>query len=161
MRDIVYMSCVLLLFVLLAAEFPDLSRCGRSAAAGSASFASFVVLPSDVYAACLESARTSWQVGSGVKPRASIGSLDAGIPLLADFLPPPEEPRFADVGMGGSPLGAAEIETYSLRPASLGRDMPEFAQRSAAGGAAPASGGFSLEEMLSFGNMGQMKEKSK
>ena len=165
MRDVVYMSGILCLFAMLAAEFPEFPPAGPEVSRGVESFASFVELSPEAHALCLESAKMSWRIGGVARPRASIGSLDAGIPLLTDFLPPLDGPRFADVAVSGNPLAAADIGTYSLRPASLGRDMPEFAQKPAGAtsgaGSASATAGFSREDMLSLENMHKMKEMVK
>ena len=158
MRDAIHIACLFAFFLLLAADFPGGLADPCQAPARQPAFASFVELPPSVHAAYLESARTMWQVRNASRRRPVIGSLDSGIPLLADGLPPRDRAVFADIEIPAMPAGPADIGAYSLVPASEGADIPAFSTRPAGQGAAGDAGRFSRQDMLSIDNYGKTKE---
>ena len=158
MRDVLYIFCLFVFFMLLAADFPGGLASPCQAPGRQPAFASFVELSQSVHAVCLESARTTWQVRNGSRRRPVIGSLDSGVPLLFDSLPPREGVVFADVEMSAMPVGPVEIGTYSLIPASEGFDSPAFSTRPARQDAEDAAETFSMKDMLSVDNYGKIKE---
>ena len=163
MRDMLYISCLFACFLLLAAQFPSNMEGKRTAGGNQAAYASFVELPSSVHASCLEAAKTTWQVRSGSRGRTVIGSLDAGIPLLADSFPPMERPALADIEVSFMPAGPADVCVYSLLPSSEGVDSPAFSMRSThSGGKNSADDGssppFTKADMLSVDGFKKLKE---
>ena len=163
MRDALYISGLFAFFLLLAADFPARLAEISPAAERQRAFASFVELPPATHAACLESARTIWQVRSGSRGRPVIGSLDSGVPLLTDCLPPRESAVFGDIEIPSMPLGPADVGAYSLLPATEGADVPAFGARppdsgARKGGSAGATAPFPADEMLSVDRYGKLKE---
>ena len=157
MRDILYITGLFAAFLALAMDFPQkLAEERRDRPVPS--FASFVELSPSVHAACLELARTSWQVRSGSMANPVIGSLDSGIPLLSDSLPPAAKVEFREIAVPALPVGRADMEDYSLLPATSGADSPAFATRPsgpAEDGAGPA---FPRQEMISVETSRKLKE---
>ena len=163
MRDAFYIFGLFAFFLLLAADFPAQLAEDRPLPARKSTFASFVELPPSVHAAYLESARTTWQVRSGSRGRPVIGSLDSGVPLLTDSLPPREKVVFGVIEIPDMPVGATDIGAYSLVPATGGADSPVFCARPANSCAPGDSGGdasapFRRSDMLSIDNYGKLKE---
>ena len=158
MRDVLYIFSLFAFFLLLATDFPGGLATPCPPPVRPAAFASFVELPPSVHAAYLESARTTWQVRNGLRLRPVIGSLDSGVPLLADGLPPRDGVVFADVEIPAMPVGAADIGSYSLMPASEGADIPAFSVRPAGHDAPIPTETFSRKDMLSIDNYGKIKE---
>lgn len=164
MRDILYIFGLFAFFLLLAADFPEgmAERCAASEP--RAAFASFVELPPAMHAACLESARTTWQVRNGSRGRPVIGILDSGIPLLTDHLPPRENVVFKDIEIQSKPVGPTDISVYSLMPATEGVNSPAFETRSISDSAvvkevgASAKAPFPDDEMLSTDRYRKLKE---
>ena len=162
MRDVLYITGLLAAFMLLTMDFPS-ELAVRHLDSPSPAFASFVELPTSVHAAYLESARTSWQVRSGSRGNPVIGSLDSGIPLLADCIPAREKVEFKEIETAALPAGQVDVGEYALMPVSEGVDNPVFSTRPAAvdGGDAVAedeSKPFSRQEMLSVEAFRKIKE---
>ena len=129
MRDILYILCLFAFFLLLAADFPMALAKVHEVPRQRAAFATFVELSPSVHAACLESARTTWQVRSGSRGRPVIGSLDSGIPLLTSFLPQQEKVVFGDIEISSVPIGSVDVGVYSLLPATESMDNPILSTR--------------------------------
>jgi hypothetical protein len=160
MRDALYIVGLMVAAFVLAADFPAGIAGVRQEAAPRAAFASFAELTPSVHAACLEAAKTSWQVRSGSRARPLIGSLDAAVPLLDATIPPGEKVVFADMPITDSPLAAPPVDVYSLMPRSVGADCPRLTSRpmrtdSAADGAALP---FPKDDMLSLESFTKLKE---
>lgn len=162
MRDILYIIGLLAAFMLLAFDFPSKisEKCPERI---QVPFASFVELSPSMHAAYLESARTSWQVRSGSKGGPAIGSLDSGIPLLADCLPAQADVEFMEIETAVLPVGQVDVGEYSLMPLSEGFDDPRFSSRPAAVAANDAdsrdeSKPFSRSDMLSVDSFRKIKE---
>ena len=160
MRDLLYIAGLMAAICILAADFPVSVVDGLGCDCVQTPFASYVELSPSVHAACLESARTSWQVRSGSRGRPVIGSLDSGIPLLTDSLPAREKVEFRRMGVSVLPVGPANVEVYSLLPGSEGSDISVFSSRpqgvvpdDCAKGAA-----FPKDEMLSVDQFRKLKE---
>ena len=163
MRDMLYISCLFAFFLLLAADFPMESAKTCPTPVRHPAFASFVELSPSVHAACLESARTIWQVRSGSRGRPVIGSLDSGIPLLTEFLPPREKVMFADVEITPMPTGPVDVGVYSLLPASESADNAVYSTRPAKTAPEKDQGKdtsvpFSKKDMLSVDQFRKLKE---
>ncbi len=160
MRDALYMTGLLVAVFVLAADFPVGVASIRRKAAPHIVFASFAELSPSVHAACLEAAKTSWQVKSGSRARPLIGSLDAAVPLLNATVPSGEKAVFDDVSVTDSPLGTPQVEVYSLMPESAGTDSSRFAVRPVRAGDAAddASDAFSKDDMLSLESFSNLKE---
>lgn len=158
MRDALYIFCLFVLFLLLAADFPDGLATTCPPPVRHAAFASFVELPSSLHAAYLESARTTWQVRNGSWRGPVIGSLDSGVPFLAESLPPREEVVFAGIEIPVMPAGPIDVGTYSLMPTSEGVDNPTFSTRPSEQGELGVQEPFSRKDMLSIDNYGKIKE---
>ena len=162
MRDILYITGLFAAFLALAMDFPQkLAEERRDRPVPS--FASFVELSPSVHAACLELARTSWQVRSGSRGRPVIGSLDSGIPLLTEFLPPREKVMFADVEITPMPAGPVDVGVYSLLPASESADNAVYSTRPAKTAPEKDQGKdtsvpFSKKDMLSVDQFRKLKE---
>lgn len=159
MREIFYITGLMAAISLLALDFPvGVSGLVHEVRANPP-FASYVELSPSVHAACLETAKTSWQVRSGSRGRPVIGSLDSGVPLLTDALPPMTKVVFREIGDGDSPLGPIDTDVYSLMPGTEGSDIPSFAVRPQdvkdAGG---NRAGFTKDDMLSVENFRKLKE---
>ncbi|MBO5941503.1 MAG: hypothetical protein J6R18_09950 [Kiritimatiellae bacterium] len=161
MRDVLYIACLFLAAAVLSMDFPVEAAKIWTDSHSPSPFASYVELSPQVHAACIESARTSWQVRSGSKGRPSIGSLDSGVPLLSESLPPRETIVFRRKENLSSPVGPVRTEVYSLMPLTSGADIEKYSS-------APPSGKrpseviselpFSAGEMLSTENSGKLKE---
>ena len=158
MRDALYIFCLFAFFLLLAADFPSGLATSCTVPERQPVFASFVELPPSVHAACLESARTTWQVRNGSRSRPIIGSLDSGVPLLLDSLPPREGVVFADIEIPVMSTVPIDIGAYSLMPESEGADNPAFSTRPTRQDAAVPTEMFSRKDMLSVDNYGKIKE---
>lgn len=158
MRDAIHIVCLFAFFLLLAADFPGGLAGPCPAPVRQPAFASFVELHPSVHAVYLESARTTWQVRNASRRRPVIGSLDSGVPLLSDCLPPRDKVVFADIEIPAMPAGPADIGAYSLVPASEGADIPAFSTRPAERGTDVATERFSRQDMLSVDNYGKTKE---
>jgi hypothetical protein len=160
MRDLLYITGLLAAVFVLAADFPAGVAGVRTDAGMRTAFASFAELSPSVHAACLEAAKTSWQVRSGSRARPVIGSLDAAVPLLDATVPPGEKVVFGDIPGTDSPVGAPSVEMYSLMPESAGADSSRFAVRPvrAAGAAEGSSAPFPKENMLSLERFSKLKE---
>lgn len=157
MRDVLYITGLFVAFTLLAMDFP--SGLSKSFQAPSPpSFASFVELSPSAHAACLESARTSWQVRSGFRGSPVIGSLDSSFPLLTDYLPEKEKVEFRKIETLALPVGQVDVGEYSLLPASEGMDSPMLSTRPVGIGGGDAKDQFSRSEMLSVDAFGKIKE---
>jgi hypothetical protein len=160
MRDALYMTGLLVAVFVLAADFPVGVACIRRKAAPHIVFASFAELSPSVHAACLEAAKTSWQVKSGSRARPLIGSLDAAVPLLNSTVPSGDKVVFDDVSVTDSPLGTPQVEVYSLMPESAGTDSSRFAARPVRAGdtADDAPHAFPKDDMLSLESFSNLKE---
>ena len=157
MRDFLYMAGLFAAFLALAMDFPQkLAEDCRERP--DPSFASFVELSPSLHAACLELARTPWQVRSGSRANPVIGSLDSGIPLLSDFLPPAAKVEFREIEIPAQSAGRVDMEEYSLLPATSGADIPAFATRPLAPAAENAGPAFPRPEMLSVEASRKIKE---
>jgi hypothetical protein len=163
MRDALYITGLLAAVFVLAADFPVGVADVRADAGMRTAFASFVELSPSVHAACLETAKTSWQVRSGSRARPLIGSLDAAVPLLDATIPAGEKDVFADVPVTDSPLGAPPVEVYSLMPESAGADSSRFVARPVRTGDAAdeATLPFPKNDMLSLEPFSKLKEMIK
>ena len=130
MRDCLHIIGLFLLFTFLAMQFPaGTLSVGRSQEPANAPFAAFVELSPASYSAYLGAARTSWQVRSESRGKPSIGRIDSDIPLLSETLPPPSWEMPAVPRHSGAPIPPPEIETYSLVPQTMGRDVAAFSVR--------------------------------
>ena len=161
MRDVLYIIGLLAAFALLAADFPSAAVEMRHDAP-SPVFASFVELSPSVHAAYFESAKTSWQVRSGSRGSPVTGSLDSGIPLLADSIPAAGKVVFREIEDSAFPVGQVDAAVFSLVPDSEGVDYPAFSTKPTASGAADGlkdiSGPFPKSEMLSVESYRKIKE---
>lgn len=158
MRDALYIVCLFAAVFLLALDYPSGIWNLDEPHSPGAAFASFVTLSPSVHAACIEAARTSWKVTSEARSRPVERSLDSGISLLDDFLPPPAK-AFVDVSgfsvasFGGSPA----VDIYSLLPETAEKNMLKFSAKPSGGEHSPAPA-FSMGEMLSTSNSATLKE---
>ncbi len=157
MRDVLYIIGLLTIFGLLAMDFPS-GVVKQSQFPRSVPFASFVELSPSVHALCLESARTSWQVRSGARGSLIVGSLDSGIPLLADCFPEREKVEFKAIADQALPVGAVDVGEYSLMPVSEGMDSPILSTRPIGPSIDDAEKPFSRSEMLSVDHFRKIKE---
>ena len=127
MRDALHIAALFFVFSFLATRFPSEIAWIDGKEGPQRSFASFLVLSPAEHTACIEATRPSWQVRSAANGRPSIGRLDAGIPLLDETLPPPEN---VIVGLPPSvSMGPLDVDAYSFLPPTLGVDEPVFATR--------------------------------
>ena len=163
MRDALYMAGLMAAVFVLVADFPAGIADFRQEAASRTAFASFAELAPCVHAACLEAAKTSWQVRSGSRARPLIGSLDAAVPLLDATIPAGEKVVFADVPITDSPLGVPPVEVYSLMPESAGAESSRFVASPVRTGDAAdeATLPFPKNDMLSLEPFSKLKEMIK
>ena len=161
MRDLLYITGLIALVVLLAAEFPVSATPSISGGAMKPAFASFVELSPAVHAACLESARASWQMRRNSGGRHAIGSLDSGVPLLNDEYPQREKVAFGAVDVPNLPAGPLDVLVYSLLPATEGCDIPSLTVRPQNGTSTGNGAVFGREEMISIENFDKLKEMIK
>lgn len=161
MRETLYILGLMGAIFLLALDFPAGAVGIAPQARVRPPFASYVELSPSAHAACLEAAKTSWQVRSGSRGRPVIGSLDSGVPLLMDSLPSPEKVVFRECDVSDSPVGLAEIDVYSLMPGTEGVDSPSFKVRPQGDDGAKAGerkAAFPRADMLSIKDFGKLKE---
>ena len=161
MRETLYILGLMGAIFLLALDFPTGAVGIAPQTRVRPPFASYVELSSEAHAACLEAAKTSWQVRSGSRGRPVIGSLDSGVPLLMDSLPSPEKVVFRGCDVTDSPVGPAEIDVYSLMPGTEGVDSPSFKVRPQGGDGAKAGerkAAFPRADMLSIKDFEKLKE---
>jgi hypothetical protein len=157
MRDLAYITGLFAAFVLLAMDFPSQIADSRRSVPSPA-FASFVELSSSAHSACLEAARTSWQVRSGSMGNPVIGSLDSGFPLLAEHLPACEKVKFKDVAISSFPVGRVDAGEYSLMPMTEGQDIPMPSPMPSPIGGDEVEKPFPRSEMLSTDVLKKIKE---
>lgn len=159
MRDFLYITGLMTAVFMLAADFPAASVAPGVEPPAGPVFASFTELSPSLHAACLDAAKTSWQVRSGSRARPVIGSLDAGVPLLNAALPPPEKVVFAELAVDENPAGVPETDVYSLLPASAAADCAVFTPQPVRDAASlDTQTAFPKKEMLSTDDFIKLKE---
>lgn len=164
MRDALHIVGLLLLFSFLGMQFPnDAMSCAVQNGADRP-FASFVQLSPEAHAACLDAARTSWQVRSAARSRLAVGRLDSGIPLLDDSIAAPAFSLREDAPPPPTRLPPPDEGAFVLLPPTMGRSIPSLTTHALAtdrpsdSGNAARHEAFSRDEMLSVEGMNSLKE---
>ncbi len=164
MRDAIHIASLLLLFALLAMQFPGGIARAMMDEPDTPPRVSFVALSPEVYASCLDAVRTSWQMRGKARGSLVAGRLDTDISLLDNLIAAPSFPAMDDAPPPPLRMPAPGAATYSMLPATMGVEVPALSARAGDGRHADQGGGrrpaaaFDRSEMLSVEEMTSLKE---